>query len=58
MKIYLKINDEEEKQLYDFSGFKDFMSTKLTIGSSIDSNGNIYRPFKGTLSDIVVKVEQ
>jgi hypothetical protein len=58
MKLYLKINDEEEQLAYDFSGFKDFFSTKITIGSSTDANGNIFRPFKGTLSDIVIKLEQ
>ena len=58
MKLYLKINDEEEQLAYDFSGFKDFFSTKITIGSSTNANGNIFRPFKGTLSDIVIKMEQ
>ena len=58
MKLYLKINDEEEQLAYDFSGFKDFFSTKITIGSSTDATGNIFRPFKGTLSDIVIKLEQ
>ncbi len=58
MKLYIQINDGTEQQVYDFSGFKDFFSTKLTIGSAIDSSGNIFRPFIGILSDIVVKLEQ
>ena len=58
MKLYIKVNDEAEVQVYDFSGFKDFFSTKVTIGSSIDENGDIFRPFKGVLSNIVVKLEQ
>ena len=58
MKLYLQINDEEEQQCYDFSGFIDFFNTTVTIGSSKDENGNMFRPFKGVLSDIVVKLEQ
>lgn len=59
MILYASINGETERQVYSFTGFKDFFSTKLTIGSAgPDGNGGLFRPFKGVLSDIVVKLEQ
>ncbi|MBR3163470.1 MAG: InlB B-repeat-containing protein [Clostridia bacterium] len=58
MKLYIQYNNETEQQAYDFSGFTNFFNTPVTIGSSLDSSGNLFRPFIGTLSDIVVKLEQ
>ena len=57
-KIYIKINDEEEILAYDYSTFTSFFNTTLTIGSSKNASGALFRPFKGTLSNIVLKVEQ
>ena len=58
MKLYIQFNNEAEQLVYDFSEFKDFMSTTVTIGSSTTSGTPLFRPFKGVLSDIVVKLEQ
>lgn len=57
-KMYLSVNDEENKQVYDFTGFTNYFSIPLTIGASLDSKGKPFRFFKGTLSDIVIKVEE
>lgn len=56
--IYLTVNDGAQRQTYDYSKFKNYFDVPLTIGSSLDKNGNPFRFFKGTLSDIVVKVRQ
>lgn len=57
-KIYLTINDGESKEVYNFTGFGNFYEVPLTIGASLDSNGNPFRFFKGSLSNIVIKVEE
>ena len=56
--IYISINGGTYKQAYDFTGFTNFFDVPLTIGASLDKNGNPFRFFKGTLSDIIVKIEQ
>ena len=55
--LYIKINNEKEKQAYDFTSFNNFFNTELTIGSSLQ-NGQVFRGFKGVLSNIVVRMEQ
>lgn len=55
--LYIKINNEKEKQAYDFISFTNFFNTELTIGSSLQ-NGQVFRGFKGVLSNIVVRMEQ
>lgn len=57
-KIYIKINDENEVQAYDFSDFFNFFETPVTIGSSLNTSGNPMRYFKGTLSNIIIKIEE
>lgn len=57
-KIYLAINNGANKLVYDYTGFSNFFEVPLTIGASLDSKGEPFRFFKGTLSDIVVKVEE
>lgn len=57
-KIYIKTNDENEVQAYDFSEFSNFFETPVSIGSSLNTAGNPMRFFKGTLSNITIKVEE
>ena len=62
-KMYYQINDEAETQLYSFEEFIEFFNTPLTIGCSLqpsdDPSGfTPFRYFKGTLSNIVVKLEK
>ena len=57
-KMYLTINGGTQKQVYDYTNFSNFFDVPLTIGSSLDSTGQPFRYFKGTLSDIVVKVRE
>ena len=56
--IYLTINDGERKTAYDFTSFTKYFNRPMTIGCSLNSSGNPFRFFKGTLSNILVKVEQ
>ena len=55
-KMYLSIDDGTPKQVYDFTNFNQFHDVPLTIGASLDSNREPWRYFKGTLSDICIKV--
>lgn len=54
--IYLWQDDELCSEC-DYSKFNSFFNVPITIGSSY-KNGNAFRFFKGTLSNIVVKVEK
>ena len=55
-KIYISINDGNDKLAFDYSGFSNYFDVPVTIGASLDSNGEPFRFFKGTLSNIVVKI--
>lgn len=57
-KMYLKINNGSEREVYDFTGFSSYFDVPITIGSSIDATGQPFRFFKGQLSNIIVKVEE
>ncbi|MBR6253522.1 MAG: BspA family leucine-rich repeat surface protein [Clostridia bacterium] len=54
--ISLSQNDSMKYQ-YNYQDFTYYFDTPLTIGASYKSNA-IFRPFKGTLSNIIVKVEK
>ena len=57
-KIYLLINDGVEKEVYDFTGFSNYFEVPITIGASLDSKGEPFRFFKGSLSNIVIRVKE
>lgn len=57
-KMYVCINEEIEKEVYSYEGFQSYFSVPLTIGASLDKDGKPFRYFKGTLADIVFKVEE
>lgn len=54
--MYLSINNGESKHVYDFTDFTNFYNVPLTIGASLQEDGTPFRYFKGTLSNIVIKV--
>lgn len=56
-KMYLSINNGQKKEVYDFTNFTNYHNVPLTIGAAL-RNGTPIRLFKGTLSNIVVKVEK
>lgn len=56
-KMYLTINDGQEKEVYDFTTFTNYHSVPLTLGAAL-KNGTPMRYFEGTLSNIVIKAEQ
>ena len=56
--MYVSINDGEQKKVYDYSNFSNYFDVPITIGASLDKNGNPFRFFKGVLSDIVIKVDE
>ena len=55
--MYLSINNGQKKEVYDFTNFTNYHNVPLTIGAAL-RNGTPIRLFKGTLSNIVVKVEK
>ncbi len=57
-KIYYSINDEYYKEINDFSDIPWLFEVPLTFGCSLDGNGNPFRFFKGTLSEIKVEIEE
>ena len=54
--LYYQIDDGDMIQLYDYTNFTTTFNTPVTFGSSLDSNGNLYRPFKGILSNMYIKI--
>ena len=58
MVIYAKINDGNPNKIMDFTGFSSYFNVPVTFGGSIDGTGTPFRFFNGTLSNIVVKIEE
>lgn len=55
--IYLKINDRIEEKIIDVSNYTATFNTPVTFGASLDENGEPFRFFKGTLSNMEIKLE-
>jgi len=59
--MYITINNGTPEQVYDFTTFNKYHSVPLTLGGSIEKYvGDVpqyFRCFKGTISDITVKVQ-
>lgn len=56
--LYYNINDTDFIQVKDFTNFTNYFNIPVTIGASIDENGNIYRQFKGTMKDIIIWIKE
>ena len=54
--VYYQINDGEEVEIQSFQGFTGYFDVPVTIGGSLDSNGDPYRYFNGRISDICIKI--
>ncbi len=55
-KLYIKVNNEDEKQLYSFTNYTGNFSTPVTFGCSLTGSGAPFRYFVGTLSDMTIKL--
>ena len=55
-KLFYSIDDDTEIELMDYSDLAKTFDTPLTFGCSLDGNHNPQRFFKGTLSNINVKI--
>lgn len=55
--IYYSINNGDYVKIVDFSEFKDYINTPVTFGSSLDASLKPFRYFRGTLSDIIIRLE-
>lgn len=53
--LYLRLNDGEYTQIQDYSAFTNYFDVPLTIGAGINSSGNPFRYYKGTLANIEFK---
>lgn len=56
--MYLSINGATPVKVYDYTNFSNFFDVPITIGASLNNQGQPFRYFKGTLSNIIVKVEK
>ena len=55
--IYYSIDNGKYGSGIDFSEFKDYINTPVTFGSSLDASLKPFRYFRGTLSDIIIRLE-
>lgn len=55
-KFYCITNDGKPQELVDYSGLVAPFDAPLSIGSSLDVNGNPQRYFVGTLSDVKITI--
>ena len=53
--LYYRLDNGEAVSTLDFTGFTDYFDVPVTIGCSLNSSGNPFRYFKGTLSNMVVE---
>ena len=56
--LYINFNDGQDEQLLDMSTFTQPINVPLTIGATLDRNGNPWRYFKGTISNIDIKITE
>ena len=58
-KLFYQVGSNDKVLVHNLKTFNNFFESPLVIGSNVDAAGTTYgRCFKGTLSDIVVKVEK
>ncbi len=55
--VYYSIDNSKLAQLQDFSDFTTTFDVPVTFGASLDSSGEPYRYFKGSLSNIEVRIK-
>ena len=56
-KLYITVNNGTEVLAYDFTNFTNYFNVPITIGGSLENGTTPYRFFKGTLSNILIKVK-
>ena len=54
--IYYKYDDGPFIQINDFTNFDAYFNNNATFGAGTKANGDIYRYFKGTISDMSVEL--
>ena len=54
--VYYSYNGGNDVQINDFSNFNTYFNNTATFCAGRDSHGNIYRYFKGVISDISVEL--
>lgn len=54
--VYYSYNDEPFIRINDFTNFTSYFNDYATFGAGTNSSGNIYRYFKGTVSDMSVEL--
>jgi hypothetical protein len=57
MIIYYSINYSELAQLQDFTDFTSTFDVPVTFGTSLDAEQKPYRYFKGSLSNMQVRIK-
>lgn len=57
-KLYYAVNGGGDILVHDLTSFNQYFSAPLAIGGLKNSSGNYSRCFKGTISDISVKLEK
>ena len=57
-KIYYSIKHEKFVEINDFIDFSVYFDVPVTFGAGIDENNEPFRYFKGTLSNIEIRIKQ
>lgn len=57
-KLYYTIAESENIEVLDYSDFTEYFSVPVTIGASLDEEGNAYRYFKGKVSNVEIMVKE
>lgn len=55
--IFIKINNRAEERILSITDYSRLFDTPVTIGAGLDANGNPFRYFKGTISNIQILIE-
>ena len=53
--VYISVNGEANRQLFNYSGFHTYFTKPITFGSSYKDSDHLFRPAKVTLSNILIK---
>jgi len=54
--IYISVNDGELTKVRDYTNFNAYFDIPAFFGASLDTTGNPFRYYKGTLSNMKIKM--
>lgn len=54
--LYARINEGYYEKMHDYTGFSNYFDVPATFGAALNGSKNPFRFFKGTLSNMVIKI--